>query len=70
MTEAIFQAMAVHEIPLVDALLKTLPLFHGAFSLAVMDRSTLVGVRDPHVDSLLIVRAHAPQHDDGVVRIG
>jgi amidophosphoribosyltransferase len=48
MTEAVYQAMAIHEVGLIDALLKTLPRFHGAFSLAVMDRTTLVGVRDPH----------------------
>jgi amidophosphoribosyltransferase len=48
MTEAVYQAMAIHEIDLVDALLKTLPRFQGAFALALMDRSTLVGVRDPH----------------------
>ena len=48
MTEALYQAMAVREMGLVDALLETLPRFQGAFSLAVMDRSTLVGVRDPH----------------------
>ena len=48
MTEAVYQAMAIHEVGLVDALLKTLPRFRGAFSLAVMDRTTLVAVRDPH----------------------
>ncbi len=48
MTEAVYQAMAVREIGLVEALLTTLPRFEGAFSLAVMDRNTLVGVRDPH----------------------
>ena len=30
------------------ALLKTLPLFEGAFSLVVMDQGHVIGVRDPH----------------------
>ncbi|MFV2000855.1 MAG: amidophosphoribosyltransferase [Acidimicrobiia bacterium] len=47
MTEAISRAMSEYELTLEDALVKTLPLFEGAFTLTVMDRSTLVGVRDP-----------------------
>jgi amidophosphoribosyltransferase len=47
MTEAI--AMAMDEgRSLEDALATVLPTFEGAFTLAVMDTSTLVGVRDPH----------------------
>ena len=47
MTEAI--AMAMDEgRNLEDALATVLPTFEGAFTLAVMDTSTLVGVRDPH----------------------
>ena len=32
-----------------EALVETLPRFLGAFSLAIMDRDTLVGVRDAHI---------------------
>jgi amidophosphoribosyltransferase len=48
MTEAISQTMARGGLTLEAALQKALPRFVGAFSLAVMDRTTLVGVRDPH----------------------
>jgi amidophosphoribosyltransferase len=48
MTDAIGSAMADAATTLADALAEVLPKFEGAFSLAVMDRSTLVGVRDPH----------------------
>ena len=48
MTEAIAQAMAVHNLSLPNALMRALPTFRGAFTLAIMDRDTLVGVRDPH----------------------
>ncbi len=48
MTEAIAQAMTEDGISLPEALAKTLPMFKGAFTLAVMDNKTLVGVRDPH----------------------
>jgi len=47
MTEAISRAMAEHALTLEDALVETLPSFEGAFTLTVMDRTTLVGVRDP-----------------------
>jgi amidophosphoribosyltransferase len=48
MTDAIAQAMADHDLSLEDALTRVLPTFDGAFSLTIMDKSTLVGVRDPH----------------------
>lgn len=47
MTEAISRAMADDGLTLEDALAATLPTFEGAFTLTVMDRTTLVGVRDP-----------------------
>ena len=47
MTDAIGAAMSDGG-SLSDALATVLPTFEGAFSLAVMDRTTLVGVRDPH----------------------
>jgi amidophosphoribosyltransferase len=46
MTEAIASAMA-GGATLADAMEATLPSFDGAYTLAVMDRTTLVGVRDP-----------------------
>lgn len=48
MTEAIALAMTEDDLNLEDALAQVLPSFEGAFTLAVMDTSTLVGVRDPH----------------------
>jgi len=48
MTEAISLAMTEGGSNLEDALAEVLPTFEGAFTLAVMDTSTLVGVRDPH----------------------
>lgn len=48
MTEAIARAMTEDELSLPDALCKTLPDFRGAFTITVMDSTTLVGVRDPH----------------------
>ncbi|MBT8196958.1 MAG: amidophosphoribosyltransferase, partial [Acidimicrobiia bacterium] len=48
MTEAISQDMIKNETSLEDALVSVLPSFEGAFTLTVMDRSTLVGVRDRH----------------------
>jgi amidophosphoribosyltransferase len=48
MTEAIAQAMKEDGLTLADALANTLPRFEGAFTLCVMDNTTLVGVRDPH----------------------
>ena len=48
MTEAIAHAMTEEGISLADALVRTLPQFQGAFTLCVMDNTTLVGVRDPH----------------------
>jgi amidophosphoribosyltransferase len=48
MTDAIGKAMTERGMNLEDALAEVLPTFEGAFSLAVMDRTTLVGVRDPH----------------------
>ncbi|MEN8041618.1 MAG: amidophosphoribosyltransferase, partial [Actinomycetota bacterium] len=48
MTEAISQAMTEEGLSLPDALGRTLPSFEGAFTLTVMDNTTLVGVRDPH----------------------
>jgi amidophosphoribosyltransferase len=47
MTEAIAQSMlAGASLP--DALAAVLPTLEGAFTLTVMDTTTLVGVRDPH----------------------
>lgn len=48
MTDAIGTAMSERGRSLEEALAEVLPTFEGAFSLAVMDRTTLVGVRDPH----------------------
>jgi amidophosphoribosyltransferase len=48
MTESIADAMTEEGLPLADALARVLPIFEGAFTLAVMDNTTLVGVRDPH----------------------
>ena len=48
MTEAIALAMTEEGLNLEDALAQVLPSFEGAFTLAVMDTTTLVGVRDPH----------------------
>lgn len=48
MTEAIAHAMTEDGLSLADALVRTLPQFQGAFTLCVMDNTTLVGVRDPH----------------------
>lgn len=48
MAEAIAHAMSEEGMFLPDALSKTLPSFEGAFTLTAMDRTTLVGVRDPH----------------------
>ncbi|GMQ99050.1 MAG: amidophosphoribosyltransferase [Acidimicrobiia bacterium] len=47
MTEAIGRAMSKDDLTLEEALVETLPSFEGAFTLTVMDRTTLVGVRDP-----------------------
>ncbi|MGD2051786.1 MAG: class II glutamine amidotransferase, partial [Acidimicrobiia bacterium] len=47
MAEAIARSM-LEGRDLVEALTETLPRFEGAFTLALMDRTTLVGVRDPH----------------------
>jgi amidophosphoribosyltransferase len=48
MTEAIARAMVEEDLDLAAALTRVLPTFDGAFTLAVMDTTTLVGVRDPH----------------------
>jgi amidophosphoribosyltransferase len=47
MTEAISAAMRAG-LSLEKAAIETLPRFEGAFSLAMMDLTTLVAVRDPH----------------------
>lgn len=47
MAEAVANAMAEEGLALPDALAKTLPMFEGAYTLTVMDNTTLVGVRDP-----------------------
>ncbi|MDK1018719.1 MAG: amidophosphoribosyltransferase [Actinomycetota bacterium] len=47
MTEAFAQAMT-DDIALPDAVSMTLPRFQGAFTLTIMDATTLIGVRDPH----------------------
>ncbi len=48
MTEAIAQGMTEEGLSLPESLTRTLPRFEGAFTLAVMDTTMLVGVRDPH----------------------
>jgi amidophosphoribosyltransferase len=48
MTEAISRAMDGGVRSLEEALAEVLPTFEGAFTLAIMDTTTLVGVRDPH----------------------
>jgi amidophosphoribosyltransferase len=48
MTEAIAAAMTASDLDLDEALAQVLPSFEGAFTLALMDTSTLVGVRDPY----------------------
>ena len=48
MTAAIAAEMTEHDVDLSTALEAVLPSFQGAFTLAVMDRRSLVGVRDPH----------------------
>lgn len=48
MTDAIAASMSQDGADLAEALASVLPTFEGAFSLAVMDRTTLVGVRDPY----------------------
>jgi amidophosphoribosyltransferase len=48
MTEAIAHAMTEEGLSLAEALANTLPMFEGAFTLCVMDTTTLVGIRDPH----------------------
>ncbi len=48
MTEAIAQGMTEEGLSLPESLAKTLPRFEGAFTLTLMDTTTLVGVRDPH----------------------
>jgi amidophosphoribosyltransferase len=48
MTEAIARDMTAYDRSLSSSLLEVLPSFAGAFTLAVMDRTTLVGVRDPN----------------------
>ncbi len=48
MTEAIAHEMTEEGRSLSEALARTLPRFEGAFTLCVMDNTTLVGVRDPH----------------------
>jgi amidophosphoribosyltransferase len=47
MTEALATSMR-SGLTLEKAALETLPMFEGAFSLAIMDRESLVAVRDPH----------------------
>jgi len=47
MTEAIARSMGDGERTLEDALATILPMFEGAYTLTVMDHTTLVGVRDP-----------------------
>ncbi|HSF84542.1 MAG TPA: amidophosphoribosyltransferase [Acidimicrobiia bacterium] len=47
MAEALASAMR-QGLTLEKAALETLPLFEGAFSLAIMDRESLLAVRDPH----------------------
>ncbi len=48
MAESIAETMTEEGLTLAAALAKVLPMFEGAFTLAVMDNTTLVGVRDPH----------------------
>jgi amidophosphoribosyltransferase len=55
MTEAIAQDMLKNDTSLIEALRAVLPSFEGAFTLAVMDRDHLVGVRDRHGFRPLVV---------------
>lgn len=48
MTAAIMVALDEHDGDLIAALHTALPTFHGAFTIAMMDRDHVVGVRDPH----------------------
>ncbi|MGI9666138.1 MAG: amidophosphoribosyltransferase [Acidimicrobiia bacterium] len=48
MTEAIAAEMTENDLTLGEALARVLPTFEGAFTLGVMDKQSLVGVRDPH----------------------
>jgi amidophosphoribosyltransferase len=48
MTEAVAQDMEARGVGVVAALQKVLPEFEGAYTLTVMDRDTLIGIRDPH----------------------
>jgi len=48
MTEALSRDMTDHHRSLRDSLRHVLPTFAGAFTLAVMDRTSLIGVRDPN----------------------
>ena len=48
MAEAISRDMESRDVGTIDAMRSVLPGFEGAFTLTVMDRSTLIGVRDPH----------------------
>jgi amidophosphoribosyltransferase len=47
MTEAVARSMGDGDQNLEDALSAILPTFEGAFTLTVMDQTTLIGVRDP-----------------------
>ncbi len=48
MTEAVARDMTTHQRSLRASLLEVLPEFEGAFTMAIMDRDTLVAVRDPN----------------------
>ena len=48
MTEAVAREMEENGGDLAPALARILPSFEGAFTLTLMDRNTLIGVRDPH----------------------
>jgi len=48
MAQVVAERMERHREGLVDALAASLPTLEGAFTLLVMDRDHLVGIRDPH----------------------
>jgi amidophosphoribosyltransferase len=47
-TELIAELLAEHDGPLDDAIVATMPLLRGAYSLVLLDERTVYGVRDPH----------------------
>ncbi|MEN8235336.1 MAG: amidophosphoribosyltransferase [Actinomycetota bacterium] len=61
MTALIADRMAETGESLPDALANVLPTLEGAFSLTIMDRTHLVGVRDPHGFRPLVLGSMGPE---------